>query len=155
MIFLIDSNTIADFLARQSGTMQEIQSHLANGDALGLCRPVHYEVLRGLLWRSAPTKLRLFGRSIGLFFSWIELTDEDWEQAAHFYATTPRACRQLADTDLLLSAIAYRLEGMIVSSDQDFDALPIKRIDWRVGQLRLVAVGGDIMSAQPLRSHPA
>ena|SRR5579859_5409308 len=133
MIFLIDSNTIADFLSRQTRTLHQIQMHILNKDVLGLCCPVHYEVLRGLLWRNAPVKMDLFNRSIGLFFSWIELVNEDWEQAARFYAQTRVAGRQFADTDLLLSAIAHRLDGIIVSSDQDFDVLPVKRIDWRIG----------------------
>ncbi len=130
-IFLIDSNTIADFLSRQSTTLHHMQMSIAQGDMLGLCRPVHYEVLRGLLWRDAPAKRRQFDRSIGLFFSWIELTEEDWIQAARFYATTRKSGKQLADTDLLLAAIAQRLGATIVSSDKDFDVLPIHRITWR------------------------
>ena len=129
--FLIDSNTIADFLSRQEETLRQIQGAMAQGDTLGLCRPVHYEVLRGLLWRDAPGKRSQFDRSIGLFFSWVELADEDWLQAARFYATTRSAGKQLADTDLLLTAIAHRLGATIVSSDKDFDVLPIKRISWR------------------------
>ena len=89
--FLIDSNTIADFLSRQQETLRQLQTAMAQGDMLGLCRPVHYEVLRGLLWRDAPAKRRQFDRSIGLFFAWVELTDEDWVQAARFYATTRSA----------------------------------------------------------------
>ena len=129
--FLIDSNTIADFLSRQEETLQRLNSALAVGDILHLCRPVHYEVLRGLLWRDAFAKHRQFERSIGLFFSWVELIDEDWIQAARFYAKTRNAGKQLADTDLLLAALAYRLDVAIISSDQDFDVLPINRTSWR------------------------
>ena len=66
--FLIDSNTIADFLSRQEETLQQINSAMVAGDTLNLCRPVHYEVLRGLLWRDAFAKHRQFERSIGLLF---------------------------------------------------------------------------------------
>jgi predicted nucleic acid-binding protein len=129
--FLIDSNTIADFLSRQTETIHRISLAVAQGDTLGLCRPVHYEVLRGLLWRDALAKRHQFDRSIGLFFAWVELADEDWLQAARFYATTRRAGKQLADTDLLLAAIAHRLDATIISSDKDFDVLPVKRVTWR------------------------
>jgi predicted nucleic acid-binding protein len=39
---------------------------------------------------------------------------------------------QLADVDLLIAAVATRLGDIIVSSDTDFDALPVKRENWRV-----------------------
>jgi hypothetical protein len=41
-IFLIDSNTIADFLSRQEETLRRIKNTMAQGDSLGLCRPVHF-----------------------------------------------------------------------------------------------------------------
>jgi predicted nucleic acid-binding protein len=130
--YLLDSNTIADFLARQDNTLAQIRDTLAAGNTLGLCRPVYYEVLRGLLWRDALGKRRQFDSSIGLFFTFIELADADWDRAATFYASARRSGRQIADTDLLLAAIAFRLDATIVSSDNDFDALPVKRVSWRI-----------------------
>jgi predicted nucleic acid-binding protein len=131
MMYLLDSNTIADFLSNQSHAVTKISAYASRGEVLGLSRPVHYEVLRGLLWRDSPRKLLQFNRGIGLLFTWVSLDDTDWGQAAQFYAETRRIGRQLADTDLLLAAIAHRLKATIVSSDQDFDALPVTRIDWR------------------------
>ena len=112
-LFLIDSNTIADFVSRQENTLHQIKIAKTQGDTLGLCRPVHYEVLRGFLWRN-----------------WVELAETDWVQAAQFYATARTAGKQLADTDLFLAAVAHRLNITIVSNDEDFNALPVKRISW-------------------------
>jgi predicted nucleic acid-binding protein len=39
--------------------------------------------------------------------------------------------RQFSDMDLLIAAIAKRLDAILVSSDSDFDALPVTREDWR------------------------
>ena len=60
-VYLIDSNTIADFLSRQAETLSEIQNAMTRGDTLGLCR------LRRLLWCDVLAKLYQFDRSIGLF----------------------------------------------------------------------------------------
>jgi len=129
-LFLIDSNTIADFVSRQENTLHQIKIAKTQGDTLGLCRPVHYEVLRGFLWRNAPAKRSRFEGSIGLIFDWVELAETDWVQAAQFYATARTAGKQLADTDLFLAAVAHRLNITIVSNDEDFNALPVKRISW-------------------------
>lgn len=64
-------------------------------------------------------------------FQFLKLENEDWLQAAQFWADAIRAGRQLSDMDFLLAAIAHRMDGVIVSSDNDFDALPVKREDWR------------------------
>jgi predicted nucleic acid-binding protein len=62
---------------------------------------------------------------------WIALTNNDWSQAARLWADTVKRGRQLSDVDLLIAAIATRLDAIIVSSDTDFDALPVKRENWR------------------------
>ncbi|SRR5258706_15362464 len=131
MIFLLDTNSIADILTSQVGVTREMQLHIAQGDTLGLCRPVYYEVFRGLLWRNATNKLAFFNHHIGLFFTWLDLIDVDWGQAAQFWASARSRGKQLVDIDVLLAALAYRLNATIVSSDQDFAALPIRRINWR------------------------
>jgi predicted nucleic acid-binding protein len=37
----------------------------------------------------------------------------------------------LSDVDVLLAALAHRLDGIIASSDSDYDPLPVKRENWR------------------------
>jgi predicted nucleic acid-binding protein len=64
--------------------------------------------------------------------TWTSLTDGDWRQAAQFWADVTNAGKQLADTDLLVAAIALRVGGTVVTADDDFDALPIKRENWRI-----------------------
>jgi predicted nucleic acid-binding protein len=60
------------------------------------------------------------------------VTDDDWKQAAHYWVDTVRAGKQLADIDLLIAAIARRTNAVVVSADDDFDALPIRRENWRI-----------------------
>ena len=62
---------------------------------------------------------------------WLPLTDADWRQAAQFWADTRSTGKQLSDVDLLVAALAKRLDAIIISNDDDFDALPVKRENWR------------------------
>jgi predicted nucleic acid-binding protein len=63
---------------------------------------------------------------------YIPLDDEDWLQAARLWADTRRQGRQLSDVDVLVAAVAFRRSAIIVSSDTDFDSLPVRREDWRI-----------------------
>ncbi len=63
----------------------------------------------------------------------VSLVDADWDQAARFWADMTKRGRQFSDIDLLLASVVARLDATLVSADADFDALPIKREDWRTG----------------------
>ncbi len=56
----------------------------------------------------------------------------DWILAAQFWADMSRKGRQLAEIDLLVAALAYRLKVTIVSGDNDFMTLPVNRENWRL-----------------------
>jgi predicted nucleic acid-binding protein len=53
-------------------------------------------------------------------------------QAAHYWSNAVSIGKQLSDMDFLIAALAHRLNAVIVSADTDFDALPVKREDWRL-----------------------
>jgi predicted nucleic acid-binding protein len=130
-LYLLDNNVISDLIMRSPAVRSHVAAHLAAGDSLGLCYPIYYELLRGLFWRNATSKLAVFNSRLLPLLTWVPLEDTDWEQAAHFWADATRKGRQLADPDLLLAALAYRLGAVLVSSDRDFEVLPILREDWR------------------------
>ena len=130
MIYLFDTNAIADLISAHEVIVAHVRAHQKQ-HVMGLCQPVDYEVQRGLLWRTAASKQQLYLNQIKPQFEWIPLTDADWQQAARFWAEAHTAGKQLSDVDLLLAALAQRIDAVIVSSDADFDALPIKRVNWR------------------------
>lgn len=132
MIYLLDANAISDLLTRQGPVLAHLREALLRQDTLAVCRPIHYELLRGLLWRGATTKLAILNQRILPQFTWVPLQDTDWKKAAQFWADARRQGRQLSDPDLLLAALADRMGSTIVSNDTDFDILPIRREDWRV-----------------------
>jgi predicted nucleic acid-binding protein len=129
--YLLDSNVISDLIVRIEPIRQQVATHLAKGDVLAICRPVYYELLRGLYWRDATTKLSRLNNDILPLLVWRDLETEDWVQAAHFWADATSKGKQLADPDLFLAAIAHRTGAILVSSDADFDIIPINRENWR------------------------
>lgn len=131
MIYLLDTNAITDWLEANKEIDNHLQMAFERGDTVSLCPPIHYEIERGLLSKNLTRKLRVYRAVIAPRLEWFSLTDADWIQATQFWVNARQKGRQIADIDVLLAAVAHRLNAVIVSSDADFDALPIKRENWR------------------------
>lgn len=132
MIYLLDTNAISDFLKRHPVVTASIMQGLANRDRLLIPQPAHYELVRSLMRHNATAQLSRLNNEILPQLEWITLTDADWLQAAEFWAESVSSGKQLADVDLLLAALTQRLDATLVTADDDFDTLPIKRANWRM-----------------------
>jgi predicted nucleic acid-binding protein len=131
-IFVLDTNVISDIAAPKPDANVVSNLALHRHDALYLCRAVDYEIRRGLLKNNAIVQLTRYEQSIKPWFIWVSIADEDWNQSALLWSTTVSAGRQLSDIDLLIAALTLRLNGTLVTADDDFDALPISRVNWRL-----------------------
>jgi predicted nucleic acid-binding protein len=131
LIYLLDTNVISHWLERRSVITARLEANVQQGHALAISQPVYFELQRGLIWGKKVRKQRILRDYILPLLDWVSMTDEDWRQAAQFWADATSLGRQLNDVGVLLVAIAHRLDAIIVSSDADFDALPVKREDWR------------------------
>ena len=131
MIYLLDTNTISDLIEGHGQVLFRLSQNITAEHAIGLCSPIYYEVMRGLLWQNLRRKQAIFANTIRPQLDWIVTEDGDWLQTIQFWVDTKKNGRQLSDIDLLLAALAHRLDAVIVSSDNDFDALPVKRENWR------------------------
>jgi tRNA(fMet)-specific endonuclease VapC len=132
LTYVLDTNVIADRMNAREPVSQHLTAAVQTGHRVCLCQPVYYEVMRGLLKTNATRKLHLFETLILPLFTWIPLTDDDWRQAAQFWADATNAGKQLADIDLLVAAIAKRVGGVVVTDDADFSVLLVRRENWRV-----------------------
>lgn len=132
MIYLLDTNVVADLTAGVAAVFRQFDRALERGDTVSLCLPVLYEVRRGFYWRRSPSKSRAFDENILPHLTLIPLEDDDWQQAAQFWADAVSRGKQLADIDLLLAALTQRLGATLVTADDDFDILPIQRANWRI-----------------------
>ena len=131
LIYILDTNVIADRINGHKSVTERLTKAGENDHIIGLCPPVQYEVLRGLFKTNATRKLQLFNDTITPLLDAVPLVEADWRQAAQFWADMRNQGRQFADTDLLIAAVAKRLDGIVVSDDDDFDVLPIQRENWR------------------------
>ena len=134
MIYILDTNVIADRFYRLPQVLERLNRAGEAGHVLGLCDPVRYEVLRGLLKVNATQKLRVFRETIMPLMDHLALIDDDWQVAAQLWADMRNQGRQFSDADLLIAALAQRPNGVVVTSDEDFAALPIQRVNWRATQ---------------------
>jgi predicted nucleic acid-binding protein len=126
--YLLDTNVLSDLTRGEATVLNRLRIHRA--DTVYLCQPVYFESLRGLLWKNAPAKLKSL-EALRKLLTWVELIDEDWTQAATMWANTQHEGKQLADVDLLVAALTLRLDAILVSADEDFDALSVARVNWR------------------------
>lgn len=130
-LFVLDTNVISDMVSPKPNTevIANIAAHRQH--TLCLCEAVDYEVRRGYLKIGATAKLSVYEQKIKPQFQWVMVVEADWRQAAQFWAETVNKGKQLSDVDLLVASVAMRLGGLIVSADDDFDALPVTRNSWR------------------------
>jgi predicted nucleic acid-binding protein len=131
LIYLMDTNTITDLIEGYQQVTLTLSQKIIEEHTIGLCPPVYYEVMRGLQWKNLLRKQAVFQNSILPQLDWIPFVEDEWDQAIQFWVSAKSKGRQLSDMDVLLAAIAQRLNTVIVSSDTDFDALPVQRENWR------------------------
>jgi predicted nucleic acid-binding protein len=129
--YILDTNAVADYINQFEPTRTRIRQALRDRETLYLCPPVEYEVLRGLIRTNAPHKRKAFEQTFAPQLTPLPLIADDWKQAAQFWAAMRKRGRQISDVDVLLAALANRLDATIVSDDSDFDALPVQRENWR------------------------
>jgi predicted nucleic acid-binding protein len=123
IIYILDTNAITDRINEVQSVKQEFNNAIIGGHRLYLCPPIYYEVMRGLDFAGQQA----FEQGFVPALEWVELVAEDWKQAAAYWSSG----QHLSDVNLLLAALACRLNGVVVSADEGFNALPVKRDNWR------------------------
>jgi len=131
MIYVLDTNVISDLSRNLSIVVNNHDQKLQQGHSLVLCSPVYYESLRGLLKKNATSQINGLN-ALKAAYDWQVVTEQDWLDATELWANADNKGRRLSDIDILIAALTRRLNATLVSADTDFDALPIKREDWRV-----------------------
>jgi len=131
MIYLLDANVITDLSRNLPIVVANRNQKLRQGHSIVLSSPVYYESLRGLLKVNATAQIARLN-AIKELLDWQSLVEQDWLDAARLWANADNKGKRLSDMDLLIAALAIRLNATLVSADNDFDALPVTRENWRV-----------------------
>jgi predicted nucleic acid-binding protein len=94
---------------------------------------VFYEVYRGLLHLDARKQLTFF-LNLAATLTWDDLTQVDWETAAHLWADLRRNGRLVGDADILIGAYAMRHGAVVVTRNtRHFEYLGVATENWREG----------------------
>jgi predicted nucleic acid-binding protein len=86
LIYLLDTNVLADFL-NQKLSLTTLTQIIQQGERVCICRPVHYETIRGLTKVPSPRKLQVFNSQLLPMLEWVELRNADWELATQYWVS--------------------------------------------------------------------
>jgi tRNA(fMet)-specific endonuclease VapC len=131
--YLLDTNHLGEAIGRVSIVRDRLQQLYRQGVVFGTCGPVLCELLVGVVKRKdASATRRRLERLLQVVRIWpIELAIAD--HYASVYHELQQAGRALSQVDILLAAIARHLNATLLTTDQDFQALPdIPVEDWLV-----------------------
>jgi len=120
----VDTCIWASFFTRPSSREKLAVDDLLAQDRVALVGPVVAEVLRGFRRQEqadwAGSRLRLA--------HYVTADWDDWRHAAHLAREQARLGRDLPITDLVLAAVALRLDAYVYTTDPHFDGIDgIKR----------------------------
>jgi tRNA(fMet)-specific endonuclease VapC len=132
--YLLDTNPIGEAIGRVSLVRDHLQQLHRQGSVFGTCMPVLCELLVGVIRRrdATATRRRLDG-VLRVVRVWpIEQVMAD--RYAEVYHELREAGRALSQVDMLLAAMARSLNATLLTTDQDFRALPdIRAENWLAG----------------------
>lgn len=122
--FLVDTNHLGEAVGRVSVVRDLMQQRHRQGVVFGTGGPVLCELLVGVLLRkdAAKTRTRLDG-----LLQFVRIWPIDLAVANHYaevYHELRNKGRALSQVDIMLAAMARQLNATLLTTDQDFQALP-------------------------------
>ena len=131
--YLLDTNHIGEAIGRVSIVRDRIQQLHRQGETFGTCGPVLCELLVGVaLRKDAAATRRRVDTLLRVVRLWpIDLAIAD--RYAEVYHELQKAGRALSQVDIILAALARQQHATLLTTDQDFQALPeIEKENWLV-----------------------
>ncbi len=129
--YLLDTNHIGEAIGRVSIVRDRIQQLHRQGSVFGACGPVLCELLVGVVLRRDAARCR---RRLDGFLQVVRLWPTDLaiaDRYAEVYHELQKAGRALSQVDIILAAMARHLKATLLTTDQDFQALPdIQTENW-------------------------
>ncbi len=126
---LLDTNHLSAYLDRQPALEQRIDAGLRAGDRFGICLPVLCEYRAGIrLSRRYRQNLARLQAALALLRLWP--TDEQTAaEFAELFQELRSAGRMLSQFDLLIAAVARQHKLILLTADQDFQAVSRVKIE--------------------------
>ncbi len=128
--YLIDTNHMSAALKRVSVVRDRMQQlRLKEGAVFAACGPVLCELLVGVDLRKDANANR---RRLDLLLSFVRIWPIELVTAneyAKVYRELQKAGRVLSQTDMILASMARQFDAHLLTSDNDFKALPDVRTE--------------------------
>jgi tRNA(fMet)-specific endonuclease VapC len=127
----LDTNYLGEAIGKVSVVRDRIQQLQRKTTVFGTCGPVLCELLVGIALRkdAAKTRKRLNSLLVVVRIWPIDLAIADQYSAA--YRELKNAGRALSQVDIMLAAMARHADATLLTTDQDFQALPdIQTENW-------------------------
>lgn len=129
--FLLDTNHLRPALETGSAVRERILELRRDGHRIGVCVPVLCEFEVGIQQSRDPISFR---KSLARLLAKVRLWPLDVETARLYgsiFLTLRSRGKVLSQVDMMLAALAMRMDLTVVTSDRDFEALPeVKRENW-------------------------
>jgi len=129
--YLLDTNHIGEAIGRVSVVRDRVQRQHRRGEVFATCGPVLCELFVGLASRKDEAKSR---RRINTLLHVLRIWPVDMEIADHYadvYHALQKAGRALSQVDMILAEMARHFKAVLLTTDQDFQALPdVRTEDW-------------------------
>jgi len=134
--YALDSNTISYLLDRRLDVQRKLRELPKRDDILTIVIPpvVYYEVQRGLLYKDAKNKLRLF-QQFCIKYDVGRMDWDCWNTAAGIYARLRKMGKLIEDADIQIAAFCLVNDMTLVTSNAShFSRIPeLKWENWVSG----------------------
>lgn len=129
--YLIDANHFGIAIRRSPSLRERIRDHHGLGDRFGICIPVLCEVEAGLHQMKSPQGHRLRMKSLLQIARIWPLDEPLASEYGDIFVLARGRGRVLSFVDILLVAMARKLNAVLLTTDRDFEAFPeIRTENW-------------------------
>ena len=132
--YLLDTNHISPLVTPGHRLQGILSQRYLDGDSFGIAVPALTEMLFGILTLPrAESNLKTW-QSIDQSYTYYQIEKEDAERAADLQVVLRRRGWQLGTIDALIASIALRYDLTLLTTDNDFKAIPaLKQENWLAG----------------------
>jgi tRNA(fMet)-specific endonuclease VapC len=132
--YLLDTNHLSEGLRRVSIVRDRMQQLQRRSATFGTCGPALCELLVGILQRRDAAATR---RRLEVLLQVVRLWPVSLETADQYgkvYLELQKVGKALSQVDMILAAMSRKEQLTLLTTDQDFQALPDIRIENWLGQ---------------------
>jgi tRNA(fMet)-specific endonuclease VapC len=129
--YLLDTNHLSDAIKPVSRVRERIEQARRSGRRIGTCVPVLCELEVGL---ERVSRREPYRRALGHLLTRVRIWPIEREVAGHYgviFHELRHRGRALSQEDMMLAALTRVMDLTLLTSDQDFEALPdLRRDSW-------------------------